>query len=86
MNNLFLIFAALGLGTLVYLTRKFFDNSKDSPDAQILDITRAILAKESKLKEKEKVADDAMKEYERELKKYDPNFHSDDDSDGKPSA
>lgn len=65
----------------------FFSSKKaQQQDAEILDLTVKIKENKNKASNAQKDADDKTKNYLDALKVYDPNFHSDDDGGGKPSA
>lgn len=71
---------------IAFLVGIFSSRKTASQDAKILDLTGKIKDNQQKSAQAQKTADDAVKEYQDALKTYDPNFHSDDDGDGKPSA
>lgn len=74
------------IGLLIAFLVGFFINRKNSQtDAQIIDLTSKIKDNKAKAASKQADADQKTKEYLDALKKYDPNFH-DDDNGGKPSA
>lgn len=71
---------------IAFLVGIFSSRKTSTRDATILDLTGKIKDNQQKSVQAQKTADDAVKEYQDALKVYDPNFHSDDDGDGKPSA
>lgn len=75
------------LGILIAFLVGLFSSRKTArEDAKILDLTGKINDNKQKSAQAQELADKAVKEYQDALKKYDPNFHSDDDGGGKPSA
>lgn len=75
------------LGIVVAFLIGLFSSRKTArEDAKIIDLTGRIKDNMQKSVETQAAADKAVKEYQDALKKYDPDFHSDDDGDGKPSA
>ena len=75
------------LGIVIAFIIGLFSSRKTArEDAKILDLTGKINDNKQKSAQAQADADKAVKEYQDALKQYDPNFHSDDDGDGKPSA
>lgn len=71
---------------LAFIGGLFYSKKTGQRSAEILDLTNKINANKDKLATQQKDADAKTKAYLDALKAYDPNFHSDDDSDGTPSA
>ena len=75
------------LGIIIAFIVGLFSSRKTAQqDAKIIDLTGKINDNKQKSVQAQKAADQAVKEYQDALKQYDPNFHSDDDGGGKPSA
>lgn len=75
------------LGLMIAFVVGLFSSRKTSQqDAKVLDLTSKINDNKQKAAQAQELADKAVKEYQDALKKYDPDFHSDDDGSGKPSA
>lgn len=71
---------------IAFLIGLFSSRKTAREDAKILDLTGKIKDNKQKSAQAQADADKAVKEYQDALKVYDPNFHSDDDGGGKPSA
>ena len=76
-----IIYTIIGI-IVAYIIGLFFSKRNSAQDAKVLDLEVKIKQNTDKLKEQEKSADEKTKEYLDALKKYDPDFHSDDDSSG----
>lgn len=76
--------ATLGIiGFIIAFIIGFFFNKKaERQDAKVLDLMAKIKENQDIADKKKAYADQKVKEYEEALKKYDPGFHSDDDTDG----
>ena len=75
------LFAGIGL-IIAFIAGLIFNRRGARQDAKVLDLT-AKLKENQDIADKKKVyADQKVKEYEESLKKYDPKFNSDDDTDG----
>lgn len=79
------LFVVIGI-FIAFLIGLFSSRKTSREDAKVIDLTGKIRDNQKLSAQAQKTADDAVKEYQDELKKYDPNFHSDDDGSGKPSA
>lgn len=82
-TNVVLVVIAI---VVAFLVGVFSSRKTAQEDAKIIDLTGKIKDNQIKSAQTQALADKAVKEYDDELKKYDPNFHSDDDDGGKPSA
>ncbi len=71
---------------IAFLVGLFSSRKTAREDAKIIDLTGKIKDNKQKSVQAQADADKAVKEYQDALKQYDPNFHSDDDGGGKPSA
>lgn len=76
-----IIYTIIGI-IAAYLVGLFFSKRNAAQDTKVLDLEAKIKSNTDKLKDQEKSADEKTKEYLDALNKYDPNFHSDDDTDG----
>lgn len=75
------------VGILVaFLVGLFSSKTQSREDAKIIDLTTKIKGNEKTAATDQADADTKVKEYTDALKQYDPDFHSDDDNGGKPSA
>ena len=74
---------AVFFGMLLAFVIGMLSSRKTSQDqAKVLDLSQKIKDNQAKAQAAQKPADQAVQEYQNELKKYDPKFHSDDDSGG----
>jgi organic radical activating enzyme len=78
------IFFGLALAFIIGM----LSSRKTSQDAAtVLDLSQKIKDNQAKNAAAQKTANEAVEDYQNELKKYDPKFYTDgDDGDGKPSA
>jgi hypothetical protein len=81
-NTILVIFGIV----IAFLVGLFSSRKTAREDAKIIDLTGKINDNKQKSVQAQADADKAVKEYQNALKQYDPNFHSDDDGGGKPSA
>lgn len=71
---------------IAFIVGIFFSKKTNQEAATVLDLSNKIKQKQNADAQAKAAADKAVQEYQDALKKYDPQFHDDDDSDGKPSA
>ena len=65
-----------------FLVGLFTSKNTSRDQTKVIDLQAKIKENQDKLIPQEKSADEKTKEYLDALKKYDPDFHSDDDSGG----
>jgi len=76
-----ILYTIMGI-VIAYLVGLFFSKKSAQNDAKVIDLEAKIKQNTDKLITQEKSADEKTKEYLDALKKYDPDFHSDDDTGG----
>lgn len=81
MNFLYALVALI----VAFIGGLFYSKRVASQDAKVLDLTAKIEENKDTAKKERDNADKKTQEYLDAIKKYDPNFHSD-DGDGQPSA
>jgi len=76
----------LGAILIAFLIGMFTSRKTSQEAGKVLDLSQKIKDNQAKSAIAQARVDAAMKEYQDALKKYDPNFHSDDDDGGKPTS
>lgn len=71
---------------IAFIIGLFFSRNTNKDASTVLDLTEKIKEKQAADAKAKAAADQAVQEYQDALKKYDPDFHNDDDNGGKPSA
>lgn len=71
---------------VAFLVGLFTSRKTSETQAEVLDLTNKIADNKKKSVITQADADQKVKDYQDALKKYDPQFHNDDDPSGKPSA
>lgn len=71
---------------IAFIVGLFFSRKTNQEAASVLDLTDKIKQKQAADAKAQAAADQAVKEYQDALKKYDPEFGNDDDDGGKPAS